>query len=247
MHDVRVTYTHTHVRVHDTIAQVIVPSGTESEVQLSQVMVNESGLTIFKVPSEEVIDQIPYELVQGWWLDSLEEMTVVVTDESQKPTSAAAAAKGNDAVVKERDRSETRVALPVPKGVHSSASNFTREVKLKSKRAQDIADCMQEVVTRLLHERKGESDAAASATGGSGTKSDAAASGSNGPESGNAAGSPGKAKVGATDTAADGSGGDRGYVFLKSGFMVRLPLHGAHGKEMGIREGGIHERLTQFS
>ena len=78
------------------------PSGTESEVQLSQVMVNESGLTIFKVPSEEIIDQIPYELVQGWWLDSLEEMTVVVTDESQKPTSAAAGAKGARATMARR-------------------------------------------------------------------------------------------------------------------------------------------------
>ena len=163
----------------------------ESEVHLSQVMVDQTGLTILKVPTEEVVEKIPFELVQGWWLDSVEEMTVIVTDDTRivEPVNG-----------KEDSKSE--------KGTQS-AKHVTREIKIKSKRAQDIVDCMQDVVTNILqvkHENQKSLD------------SDASGSQENGSSKGESTLNSGtKSKAGESQR--------KGYVYLKSGFLVSAYLY----------------------
>ena len=163
------------------------PSGKEtkdeSEVLLSQVMVDQTGLTVFKVPTEEVVEKIPFELIQGWWLNNMEEMTVVVTDDTKS------APKGS---------------IDIDKGAQGGVY-MTREIKLKSKRAQDIVDCMQDVVTNIL---QGKNSSDATASNGSGQKHDSR----QGEGAGAVSSSETKAKKGESSR--------NGYVYLKSGFLV---------------------------
>ena len=185
---------------------VIVPSAEDGEeVQLNQIMVDPSGLTVLTVPGEEVQEHIPFDLIQGWWLENEEEMKVIVTDEASSSSSAPSSSSG---------------AAGGGKGKAAAAANVTREVKLKSKRAQDIVDCMQEVVNNLLQERQGQSapaspapngDSAGEGTAGAGAYAANGAAADASPPAGGADGEQGKAA------------GASGYVFLKSGFLVRAP------------------------
>ena len=201
---------------------VIVPSAEDGEeVQLNQIMVDPSGLTVLTVPGEEVQEHIPFDLIQGWWLENEEEMKVIVTDEASSSSSAPSSSSG---------------AGGGGKGKAAAAANVTREVKLKSKRAQDIVDCMQEVVNNLLQERQGQSapaspapngDSAGEGTAGAGGYAANGAAADASPPAGGADGEQGKAA------------GASGYVFLKSGFLVRAPRPRAGPRRPWIAARGL--------
>ena len=183
----------------ESYLQVIVPSNGD-EVHLNQVMVDQNGLTVLTVPGEEVEKQIPFDLIQGWWLDNEEEMTVIVTDEASSSAQSSSGGKGG-------------------KTGSFDAASVTKEVRLKSKRAQDIVDCMQEVVTNLLQERHNQSAPASPASNDGANERPADAS--DGGHAQAAVGDPAEA-VGNADNDKGKGAGTSGYVFLKSGFLVRL-------------------------